>query len=238
MTSAHDFVIDSHLMPDNGPQSVVDQVTESVLVMILAGELPPGNEVAIKDLSDQLNVSHVPVREALRRLESRGLVVFRRGRRPQIASADVKDFDEIYRLRRTIEVEVASRSEGVFTESRLAIIEKLMADLRASLQRDTTLPASLSVHSQLHLALLPAASRWDLQILKQLWDATERYLQLYLTHERRQPQVVNRIVAVHQKLVDVAKTGDATALACCVGEHIDGSTNSIRPVIQALTTRH
>src|SRR5215211_6920343 len=86
-----------------GPQSVVDQVTETVLAMVLEGVLPPGEEVAIQDLSGRLGVSHVPVREALRRLESRGLVIFRRGRRPQVAPISLDDFDEVFRIRRLLE---------------------------------------------------------------------------------------------------------------------------------------
>jgi DNA-binding GntR family transcriptional regulator len=224
-----------HLSAETGPQSIVDQVTESILAMILDGELPPGKEVAIKSLSARINVSHVPVREALRRLESRGLVIFHRGRQPQIAPADVTDFDEIYRLRRTIEVSVASQSAGLFTDARLRALDRYMGAFRASMEGDGSLSSSPSVHSQLHLALLPAASRWDVQLLEQLWDGTERYLQLYLTHERRRPEVTDRIIRVHQKLVDVANNGDPVKLAECVGEHVDNSIRVVRPVIVEIT---
>jgi DNA-binding GntR family transcriptional regulator len=230
-----DARLGGQLSRDSGLQSVVDQVTEAILAMILDGKLPPGNQVAIRDLSEGLGVSHVPVREALRRLESRGLVIFHRGRRPQIAPADVGDFDAIYDLRRTLEVAVASKSLTPMTSAQLSDLQRLMADFRASVQREGSLLASPTVHRQLHLALLPAASPWDAHVLNQLWDATERYLQLFLTHERRQPEVIDRIIAVHQALVDVAASGDMTLLMERIRNHVDTSIDVVRPVIQEIT---
>ena len=49
-----------------GPRSVVDQVAAHILNMILANELQPGQPVAIQELSAILDVSNVPIREALR----------------------------------------------------------------------------------------------------------------------------------------------------------------------------
>jgi len=215
----------------DGPQSVVDQVTDAILGRIVRGELPPGEQVAIRDLATSLNVSHVPVRESLRRLESRGLVIFHRGRRPQIAPVDIDDFDAIYRLRKLLEVAVASRLEGRLTDDRLAEVERCMEEFRATMERDGSLLATHSLHSRLHLALLPAASRWDQLILHQLWDATERYLQLFLARKRDRPEAVERIITVHQHLVDVAREADAKKLAKSIGSHVDVSIESVRPVI-------
>ena len=61
-------------------QSLVDRVTDELHRAILNGDIQPGSAVSIVELCEQFDVSHIPVREALRRLESEGLVSLRPGR--------------------------------------------------------------------------------------------------------------------------------------------------------------
>ena len=55
--------------------SAVDLVLHEIRRSILRGELPPGQPFTVPALTEQLGVSHVPVREALRQLEAQGLIV-------------------------------------------------------------------------------------------------------------------------------------------------------------------
>ena len=55
-------------------QSLVDRVTDELHRAILNGDIAPGSAVSIVELCEQFDVSHIPVREALRRLESEGLL--------------------------------------------------------------------------------------------------------------------------------------------------------------------
>jgi DNA-binding GntR family transcriptional regulator len=216
----------------DGPLSIVDQVTESVTRMILHGEVAPGELVAIRDLSQRLGVSHVPVREALRRLEGQGLVIFRRGKRPQIAPLDVDDFRDIFRLRRLIEADVASRSARLLTPERRAVVERLYEQLRMLLLAGPAGQVS-PVHTQFHLALLPGATRWDRQMLEQLWTATDRYIQFYVLGARADADQVRVILDAHEALVEVARHPTASSLRAAVVEHIKLSADVISPAIQA-----
>lgn len=212
------------------PQSVVEQVTEAVLARVLDGSLPPGQDVAIQDLSALLGVSHVPVREALRRLESRGLVIFRRGRRPQIASMDIEDFDAIFRLRRVLEGDVAERSARLFTPQRLAVLREHGTDFALAMQRTGAVSVQWT-HTLLHLSLLPGAGKWDRQVLQQLWDAGERYVHLYMTHERHSQKAGEWFVASHARLIDAAGSTSPKQFRKVVVEHIDEATAELRPVV-------
>jgi DNA-binding GntR family transcriptional regulator len=218
------------------PQSVVDQVTEELLKRVLEGELPPGQPVAIQDLSAMMGVSHVPVREALRRLESRGLVIFRRGHRPQIAPVDIEDFDSIFRIRRLLEADVAERSASLFTPEAIAEVQEL-ADEFVNAMRRIGAPLSVpSLHTRLHFALLPGATIWDRQVLEQLWDASERYIQLYVTHEQRSEDAIEMIIAGHQRIIDAAGKATPAAFRKVVTRHIDESIDALRPVILEITS--
>ena len=63
-------------------RSVVEQVMTELRRSILSGALAPGRELSLRELAEMLQVSIIPVREALRSLESEGLVVTRPGPAP------------------------------------------------------------------------------------------------------------------------------------------------------------
>ena len=50
------------------------RVTESIRDLILSGEMAPGSRIRQEELAERFGTSRIPVREALRRLESDGLV--------------------------------------------------------------------------------------------------------------------------------------------------------------------
>jgi DNA-binding GntR family transcriptional regulator len=54
--------------------SLVQQVTVGICRSIIAGRLQPGREFSLRGIATQLNVSRIPVREALRSLEEQGLI--------------------------------------------------------------------------------------------------------------------------------------------------------------------
>ncbi|WP_342659995.1 hypothetical protein Rruber_04266 [Rhodococcus ruber] len=218
-----------------GPRSVVDQVAAHVLNMILANELKPGQPVAIQELSAILDVSNVPVREALRRLEGRGLVQFRRGRRPQIAPINVDDFDDVYRLRALLEGQIAERSAELMTPDRLALLEETLDELERLITRGNAFDV-YSVHSRFHLLMLPSATEWDRRLLDQLWVASERYIQLYVG-ARPDEEVADKIVAAHRLLVDAARGGDASTVRDAVVDHVVYSHKMIAPLVQAASGR-
>jgi DNA-binding GntR family transcriptional regulator len=215
-----------------GPLSVVDQVTESLTRLILNGDVAPGQLVAIRDLSQQLGVSHVPVREALRQLEGQGLVLFRRGKRPQIAPLDIDDFQDLFRLRRLIEADVATRSARLLTPERLAVVERLYEEMRSLLLAGPAAHVS-PVHSRLHLALLPGATRWDRQVLEQLWIATDRYIQFYVLGAHSDAARVRLILELHDALVEVARHPTPASLRAAVTQHIKLSADVISAAIES-----
>ena len=219
----------------SGPRSVVDQVAAHILNMILANELKPGQPVAIQELSAILDVSNVPIREALRRLEGRGLVQFRRGRRPQIAPINTDDFDDVYRLRGLLEGQIAERSAELITPERLTLLDETLGELERIITRGNAFDV-YSVHARFHLLMLPSATDWDHRLLDQLWVASERYIQLYVG-AHPDPEVADRIIASHRVLVDAARGGDPNTVRDAVVEHVIYSHKMIAPIVHAASGR-
>src|SRR2546427_2442268 len=81
-------------------QRVYDHLREE----ILAGRLKPGAELAEVPLSEQLGVSRGPIREALGRLASEGLVTVRPRRGAVVRSLSKEEFLELYQVREALEM--------------------------------------------------------------------------------------------------------------------------------------
>ena len=81
-------------------RSVVKQAMIELRRSILSGALAPGRELSLRELAEMLQVSIIPVREALRSLEGEGLVVTRPGRSARVAPLDLDELQGLYRLRR------------------------------------------------------------------------------------------------------------------------------------------
>src|SRR5579872_5644586 len=97
-------------------RSVSEQVTNEIRRSILAGTLPPGQSLSLRGLAEQLDVSFIPVRDALRVLEAEGLLVNPPGRSARVAPLDLGEFHAIYRVRRLLEPDLARRSVPLLEE--------------------------------------------------------------------------------------------------------------------------
>jgi DNA-binding GntR family transcriptional regulator len=105
-------------------QSVEEVVTTALREAILSGDLLPGEPLPQEQLADQLRVSRIPLRDALRRLEAEGLVRFGPRRGAHVAALGPDDVREIYELRILLEERTMRRAVEALDD---AAIQKLVA---------------------------------------------------------------------------------------------------------------
>jgi DNA-binding GntR family transcriptional regulator len=86
------------------PKSVVETVADYLRESIVAGDLKPGEKIRNNEITERLGVSSIPVREALRILESEGLVISRPGRGSWISRVSRKDLEEVFQMRTFLEM--------------------------------------------------------------------------------------------------------------------------------------
>lgn len=84
---------------------------QEIKEMILTGQLEPGERIVLNDLSQRLNLSITPIREALNRLEQEDLVIITPRTSHMVVEIDAKDAHDIIDLRLTLEM-YAIRSAG------------------------------------------------------------------------------------------------------------------------------
>jgi DNA-binding GntR family transcriptional regulator len=200
------------------PTSVVDQVAYELRRSIVRGSLAPGSSFSLREISRQLGVSFIPLREAMRRLEAQGLIQTRPGRSAEVTPLDREDLHAIYRLRKLIEPEITGRASALLTPSVVGELNDLLvlyADTVSDVDRRWEL------HRQFHRELLrPAASTWDLRALEMLWDAGERYVRHAFDKRVTEPEVPEKRAEIHRVLLEVVSSGDAELASAAALEHL------------------
>ena len=82
-------------MSANTSPNKQEQAYAALRERILSGSYSPGYRLVIDALAEELGVSALPIREAIRRLEAEGLVVFRPNAGAQVAPADPALFEDM-----------------------------------------------------------------------------------------------------------------------------------------------
>src|SRR4051812_15661930 len=82
------------MMPSASPPTKQERVYREIRERILTGAYGPGFRVVIDVLAEEFGVSALPVREAIRRLEAEGLVIYRPNAGAQVAPVDPGAYDE------------------------------------------------------------------------------------------------------------------------------------------------
>lgn len=211
--------------------SLVERVTEEIKASILLGVLQPGQQFSIGELCAELDVSHIPVREALRRLEADGLVILRPSRSAIVTPLSLEELDEVYRLRLAIEPTLAAGSAPHYTEEALEEAERLCLQLRvpdgASRGR-----AGGEAHARLHEILLsPAAGALSKRILRRLWDVSERYISWVYDVWPLEDDEPYRL---HMELVQIAKERKGPKMRKAVVGHLTESRSYMKEHITEL----
>lgn len=199
-------------------RSVAEQVTAELRRSILSGSLAPAQTFSLREIADMLEVSFIPVRDALRNLEGEGLIITRPGRSAMVAPLDLDDLRAIYRLRRTLEPELAARSCRLLSEQELDRLEQQAVEFS---DEHRGMDAIYDDHHEFHTALLaPAATNWDVRILTMLWRAGERYIRIGFGRLDPDPHEHTRREQAHETLITAFRTRDPDTAAHAIHEHL------------------
>jgi len=212
-------------------RSVGEQVTVEIRRAILSGALRPGQEFSLREIATQLGVSFIPVREALRRLESQGLVIIRPNRSAMVVPLDRNDLMGIYRLRRQIEPDLAADSCRLHSPEALAVLDGIVESFA---DPDRSPDDLYEAHHSLHLELLrPAATAWDIRTLETLWRAAERYVRLVFGAAKTGVEEHRHWSSAHAELLEAFRARDVRRVRKTVRDHLAANEQTVLAGITA-----
>lgn len=187
---------------------------------IISGEIPAGSTVSQAALAQSIGVSRTPLREAVRRLQSEGLLVGEPNQRLRVAEISPEDLDQLYAIR--IGTESTALRAGVTLMER-GLIDRLgecIAEME-SLALAGNLVSIDQPHREFHRLLIePAGERFSL-LSDTLWDHTARYRALYLRLHSEPVEILLSAHRDHQAILDAVRAGDGLAAALALAVHYE-----------------
>lgn len=188
-------------------EAAAESVARQLREMIAGGRLAPGAPIRQEAIAKQLGISRIPVREALRQLESEGLVVYRLNSGARVAILDFNECVEVYKIRERIEPLAISESVGRLTDEQLATVERLAAEVEA-LRDDPD--RWLAGDREFHLACYAGVTTDRLlRMIQNFWNTTQRYRRVLLTTFSENDYSI--ATAEHRLIVDALVTHNARA---------------------------
>lgn len=193
-----------------------DLVYEYLREQIINGTYAPGRRMTLADLSGELGLSHMPVREALLRLEREGLLVSEPHKGMRVVPLSLQDAQEIFEIRCELEglsaYKAASADDGGLVED-LRAINADFADAYA--RQDFT--AMGSANWMLHRRILQSAGSTQLtRVLEDHWTASQRYRSGY----QLIPGRARLTIVEHQAIIDAIEARDPDAARHAARAHI------------------
>ena len=196
------------------PPSLVALAADAIRRKILAGEYAPGDRLIEEKLTEELEISRPPLREAFRTLETEGLIVTRPRRGSFVTTLTDKDVYEILTLRSVLErmafeLGIPVKTPALLEPARLAL-EDMEACARAQ-DRGALVLAGYAFH----FALVGIA---DHQRLSQTYTSVQRQLLLCMARNLIARETyyedLEQHAARHRRLFELVEKGDrAAALA-------------------------
>jgi DNA-binding GntR family transcriptional regulator len=166
---------------------------------ILSGSLPPGFRLTEQDVAQAAEVSRTPVREALQRLESDGLVADANGRGLEVRGVSPEDLAELCAVREVLEGmagELAARSASPVE---VATIQAILQREVSALESGRGADAHVELNNAFHGAVWRAShNRYLASVLLGLRDRISRMQETTLADEARREEALTE----HRALVD------------------------------------
>lgn len=204
-------------------QPLREVVCETLRTAIVNGILKPGERLMEIQLAEELGVSRTPVREAIRKLELEGFVVMIPRRGTYVADLSIKDINEVYEVRTSLDVLAAGLAAERITEDELEQMERLLVQIGEYIDNndmDKIVEADSLFHD-----ILYRASRNDrlVGIINNLREQLTRFRSMSMSYPGR----LKNTLEEHSRLVEAIAQRDPELAQQRAVEHMENAEQTL-----------
>lgn len=204
----------------NAPDLSSTPSTSEVIVKhlreaIIAGRLEEDEPIRQDDIAKMFNVSKIPVREALKRLEAEGLVRFQRYKGAVVTKISEPELAQMFEVRVLLEVQAVRLALPHMTERTFARAEQICQEF----MDESNVGRWAQLNWEFHACLYePARRPFLMSLIRSIHDKVERYLRLQLALSDGK----QRADREHRAIIEACRKGDADEAANLVEQHLTG----------------
>ena len=207
-----------------------DYVYEQLYNAILSGRFKPGEHLVLEDLADEMGTSRTPLREAIRRLQTEGLVEFTPHRGAVVTELSVEELIELYHIRSVLDGLAARLAAENLSQKELARLEKIT--IQSEQKLDPQNPDGFEdFNRDFHEIIYRGANAPRLyEMIASLYAQARRHRHLSLLSPGR----ISQILVEHRNILNALIARDANAAELYAREHHD---NTAKVLVQLVTER-
>lgn len=199
------------------PRTLVDHAVDAILSAASRGLILPGDRIAEPDLVAKLGMSRVPIREALRILESQGIVTSEPYKGIRLMEISHQRLEQIIDVRIPLETLACRRAieAGRNSATQLTQLYQGVAAMQMMMQREDVYGFA-SADTDFHRTLCSFAHN---PVLSNLWESIARQLTVIFGLSTM-GKSMSDIIEEHQRLINVFAEGDIAKMTDEIENHI------------------
>jgi DNA-binding GntR family transcriptional regulator len=194
-----------------------EQVRDRLREDILAGRLEPGTELSEVALAKDFGTSRGPLREALGRLASEGLVTITPRRGAVVAQLSRQEFIDAYQVREALETLAVRLAVPLMSDAEIAHLREL-CELMDRAARDDEVRVFFDTNNSFHEALVRGSRNRKLHDVHRMLVGQ---MVPYLPRSLELRGNLQQSVAEHQAILAAVEERDAERAAALLAEHIE-----------------
>jgi len=184
------------------------------------------------ELANELGVSHTPVREALVRLESEGLVEITHHKVPRVAQIHRQSVRELYEVRMILEGWAASRAAITLSEEQLGVLAELLDGARRAAREDRH-NAYLAADIEFHGILTASTGNNLFRRVSTL--VTNQSVRTRSLVEAISARSIDQIIDEHHAILDALRARDPELACEQTRDHLQAAMHRTLAALDTLT---
>lgn len=200
-----------------------EAVYEMLRRKILQAKIKPGEKIVVSDLSKKIGVSEIPIREAVKKLESEGFLSVIPHVGIRVSKIDPDEIIEFYLIRTELESLAAKLATPHINQEDLEYLVQKNREMELVLKQNDC-EALNSLNKEFHLKIYQAASRPHLyKIIVGLWEKINWIRSVFFLT----PQIALDSLKEHNEIIEALKKGDADLVAKLIRQQKQNSLKAI-----------
>lgn len=195
--------------------SASEVITKHLREAIVAGHFAEDEPIRQDDIAKLFNVSKIPVREALKRLEAEGLVMFQRNKGAVVTRISEPELAQMFEVRilledKVLRLAIPNMSEATFTRAE-RICDEFIGE--------NNIGRWAELNWELHACLYEPAQRpFLVGLIRSIHDKLERYLRLQMSLSEGKDRADHE----HREIIAACRARDVERAVTLLDEHIIG----------------
>ena len=197
---------------------------QSTRAQILDGTYPPGAPLRLNRLAEENEVSLIPVREALRLLESERFVISEINKGARVAPLSMQSLEDLYRVRTLVEVEALRLATDFMDPQFINSLDSTITEAVRKLEANE-IEKGLILHRAFHDSIYAlSGSEWLCHMVEVLWAHSDRYIHL----ASLQQNFVCSVDDHHHAIIDCLLNKDVEGAAKSLARDLQGTVELLR----------